>query len=481
MSANRAQVTGLNHRGEGVGRVLSGPDKGLVVFLESTVPGDVVEYVEIERSKGYLRGRVTEILEHGPGRVTEPCRVARECGGCSWQHLDYGLQLEWKRRIVEEAFARIAKIRDLEIRPCLPSPKILGYRNKVEVPVTERDGRIVAGFYRPYTHQVVASQNCLLEHPLAREVVSEMVNLIRARKYRAYNERTGRGLVRHVVSRVAPGTGERMAVLVINGRTVPGEATLARELTERLPGLVSVALNINMERTNVILGKTVRVIGGKPYIEDVLGSERLGHLKFRISPHSFYQVNSEQAVRLYEEALDEAGIGPDDIVYDVYSGIGTITLFAARRAYQAVGIEEVAPAVKDAWKNAEINGIENVSFIEGQAERVLPALSQGRLGLRDPRGRQIRAANLGGPGSAASGVVILDPPRGGADERALTAISKFNPRSIVYVSCNPATLARDLIALDALGWRPTYCQPIDMFPMTPHVETVVLMSRKEDK
>ncbi len=477
MAVNRAQVTGLNHRGEGVGRVLSGPDKGLVVFLQGTAPGDVVEYVDLERKKGFLRGKVTNVIESGPGRVEEVCPVAKDCGGCAWQHLDYDLQLEWKRRIVEEAFARIAKIRDLEICPCIPSPRVLGYRNKVEVPLTVTDGKVVAGFFRPYTHQVVSSEDCPLEHPLAREVVSAMIDVIRQKKYSVYNEKTGRGLVRHVVSRVAPGTGERMAVLVINGQKLPNEAEFARELAERLRGLKSVALNINMERTNIILGRTGRILGGKPYIEDLLGSESLGHLKFRISPQSFYQVNSEQAVRLYEEALDAAQIGADDVVYDVYSGIGTITLFAAKRASHAVGIEEVAPAVEDARKNAEINGITNVSFIDGQAERVLPALSQGVSNMRDSRGRTMRKARFGRPGRSSPGVVILDPPRAGAEERALTAISKFNPRSIVYVSCNPATLARDLITLGALGWKPTYCQPIDMFPMTPHVETVCLMSK----
>lgn len=474
---NRAQVTGLNHRGEGVGRALSGPDKGLVVFLRGTAPGDVVEYVDIERKKGFLRGKVTQVLEPGPGRVGEACPVAEDCGGCAWQHLDYELQLEWKRRLVQEAFARIAKVKDLEIRPCVPSPKVLGYRNKVEVPVTRRNGEVVAGFYRPYTHRVVASTDCPLEHPLAREVVSAMVELVRQNAYSIYDEKNGRGLVRHVVARVAPGTGERMAVLVINGQKLPGEEKFARDLARRLPGLTSVAINTNMERTNVILGERTRIIGGKPYIEDLLGSERLGHLKFRISPHSFYQVNSEQAVRLYEEALDVAGIGRGDVVNDVYSGIGTITLFAAKRASYAVGIEEVAPAVKDAWKNAEINGVKNVSFVEGKAERVLPALSHSGHGPRDSRGRRARPPHIG---RATPGVVILDPPRAGANERALTSISKFNPRSIVYVSCNPATLARDLITLGTLGWQPTYCQPIDMFPMTPHVECVVLMARVKD-
>ncbi|MGI6644014.1 MAG: 23S rRNA (uracil(1939)-C(5))-methyltransferase RlmD [Bacillota bacterium] len=446
MTGNLAEVTGLNHRGEGVGRVLQGPDRGLVVFLSGTVPGDVVQYSVIERKKGYLRGRLVKVLESGPGRVGEICAVGARCGGCTWQHMEYDLQLQWKRKIVLEALSRIARIRDLEVRPCIPSPEIFGYRNKVEVPVSIDNGQIVAGFYEPYTHRVVPSENCALEHPLAREVVSILVGEIRNRNYSVYNERTGRGLVRHVVARVAPSTGERMAVLVVNGRAVPGESDLAAHLVRSLPGLQSVVLNINTERTNIILGERQRVLSGRPYIQDVLGSNELGHLKFRISAHSFYQVNSRQAVRLYQEAFSAARITPDDVVYDVYSGIGTITLFAARRSAFAVGIEEVRSAVVDAKKNAQVNGIDNVRFIQGKAEKVLPALVKNTR--RPP-------------------VVILDPPRGGADERALIAISKFRPRAIVYVSCNPATLARDLITLTERGWVPQFCQPIDMFPVTP--------------
>ncbi len=462
MTENRAEVTGLNHRGEGVGRVLLGPDRGLVVFLAGTAPGDVVQYSIIERKKGYLRGRPVKVLEPGAGRVSETCPVASRCGGCTWQHLDYDLQLEWKRQIVLEASSRIARIKDLEVRPCIPSPEILGYRNKVEVPVSMENGQVVAGFYEPYTHRVVPSEDCALEHPLAREVVLALMDEIRRRGYSVYSEKTGRGLIRHVVARVAPGTGERMAVLVVNGRSLSGESELVASLAQSLPGLRSVVLNINMEKTNIILGERQRILWGSPYIQDVLGSDELGHLKFRISPHSFYQVNSGQAVRLYQEALNAAQITSDDVVYDVYSGIGTITLFAAKKAAFARGIEEVHPAVVDAGKNAEINAIKNVQFLEGKAEKVLPSLSR-RRGARSP------------------GVVILDPPRGGADERALVAISKFRPRAIVYVSCNPATLGRDLITLTGQGWVPRFCQPIDMFPMTPHVETVVLMSRVDGK
>ncbi len=450
-----ARVTGLNHRGEGVGKVTSGPDQGLVVFLSGTVPGDLCEYAIIERKKNFMRGRVTKLLESGDGRVDEVCRVAKACGGCTWQHLSYGLQLQWKKRILEEALSRIARIDSIEVRDCLPSPQITGYRNKVEVPVAVSGGKVVAGFFQPYSHRVVPSDDCPLEHPLGREVVLRMVEEVRARKYSIYDEKTGRGLVRHVVARVAPGTGERMAVIVVNGRALPKESAFAESLSSSLPDLKSAVLNTNTEHTNIILGDKNRVLAGKYHIEDLFGDDELGRLRFRISPVSFYQVNSPQASRLYKIALDAANLD-GGLVYDVYCGIGTITLFAARRASLVVGIEEVGDAIRDAKKNAEINAIDNVKFREGRAERIL-STSMREFGRPD--------------------AVILDPPRGGAMEPALTAIARAKPRTIVYVSCNPSTLARDLIILGQEGYKPEWFQPVDMFPLTPHVETVVLMSR----
>lgn len=439
-----------------MGKVTSGPDQGLVVFIPGTAPGDLVEYSVIERKKSFMRGRVRRLLDAGPGRTSEICPVASECGGCTWQHLSYREQLQWKKRILEDALARIARIESCEVRECISSPDVTGYRNKVEVPLAVQSGKVVAGFYRPYSHDVVPSEACPLEHPLAREVISRMVEEVRARKYTVYDGKTGRGQVRHVMARVAPGTGERMAVLVANARSLPGEGDFARELAGSLRDLFSVVLNTNVEKTNVILGPRNKLLLGRWYIEDVLGDDDLGRLRFRMSPHSFYQVNSGQAVRLYRIALDAASLGTGDVVYDVYSGIGAITLFAASRVALAVGVEEVGEAVRDAERNARINGIGNVRFREGRAERILPA------SMRD----------LGRPD-----VVILDPPRGGALEAALLSISRARPRAIVYVSCNPSTLARDLITLAREGWRPVWCQPVDMFPLTPHIEVVALIER----
>lgn len=434
--------------------MVSGPDQGLVVFVSRTVPGDLVEYSILERKKSFMRGRGVRLVEAGPGRVREACPVAATCGGCTWQHLSYSLQMEWKRRILEEALARIARIQNCQVRECIPSPDVLGYRNKVEVPLAADKGKVVAGFYEPYSHRVVPSEDCPLEHPLAREVIARAVEEIRRRKYTVYNERSGKGQVRHVVARVAPGTGERMVVIVANASWLPGGSDLATNLAGSLDNLKSVVLNTNTESTNIILGERNKLLLGRWYIEDALGSDGLGFLKLRISPQSFYQVNSKQAVRLYEESLGAASLSEGEVIYDVYSGIGTIALFAARRAALAVGIEEMGDAVRDARRNAKENAVENVRFKEGRAERVLPSVIR-EFGRPD--------------------VVILDPPRAGAEEAALASLTRARPRAIVYVSCNPSTLARDLIALSRDGWRPAWSQPVDMFPMTPHVESVTLV------
>jgi len=256
--------------------VLSGPDQGLVVFIAGTAPGDLVEYSIVERKKSFMRGRAARFVESGPGRVRESCPVASLCGGCTWQHLSYDLQLEWKKRILQEALSRIARVEGCPVRDCIPSPDVLGYRNKVEVPLAEDRGRVVAGFFEPYTHKVVPSDVCPLEHPLAREVVVKALEEVRRRRYTVYSEKTGRGQVRHVVARIAPGTGERMAVIVTNARTLPAGAEFARDLAASLADLKSVVLNTNMESTNIIMGEKNKLLHGRWYIEDVLAAMTSG-------------------------------------------------------------------------------------------------------------------------------------------------------------------------------------------------------------
>ncbi len=444
-----------------MGKIQSGPGKGLVIFVPETLPGDLVKCILIERKKTFARGRLIDVLGSGQGRVEPRCKISSQCGGCTWQHVDYDLQLQWKTRLVKESFRRIAGISDCAILQCIPSPKVFGYRNKVQMPLGFINGQVVAGFYEAFSHNVIPTDNCLLEHSAVRTVVKNLLQQVKKRKYKIYNEKTGRGQMRHLVARIAPGTGECMAVPVSNSHRLPGAEHMAQELMDSIPNLKSVVLNVNTKRTNVVMGDKDRLLAGNGYIVDIFGSDDaavgLGRLKFKLSPRSFYQVNSEQAVNLYKIALDWANIGSEDVVYDIYCGIGTITLFAALKASFVVGVEDVDAAVKDARRNARDNGISNVRFVCGKSERVLPGLHH-----KYPR----------------PDVVILDPPRGGADEASLNAITNLNPRTIVYVSCNPATLARDLSFLKGRKWKPDKCQPVDMFPMTPHVECVVLMSRR---
>lgn len=456
----RAEIRSFSHRGEGAGAVVGGSSglSGITVFVPGTVPGDLVEIEIFEKKRNYARGKLLEVVREGPGRTREVCPMAGRCGGCTWQHLRYDMQLRWKETILKESLHRIGKSPECEVKATVPSPKVMGYRNKVEVPLQVQRGRVVAGFYEPYTHRVVPSDECPLEHPLARELVSALLAQVRKKAYSIYDEKTGKGLVRHVVARIAPGTGERMGMLVATTARLPGALELAEEVMESLEGIKSVVLNVNREITNIILGNQWKLLAGRWYIEDVMSVGSAGSLRFRIGPGSFYQVNTEQAQNLYEIALDACEISPRDVVYDVYSGIGTITLFAAKKARFCVGVEEVEKSVVDAKVNARLNRINNVAFIAGKAERVLPSV----------------LARFGRPG-----VVLLDPPRAGLAEDVVPAIVWSRPRIIVYVSCNPSTLARDVARFKELGYEVEWAIPVDMFPMTPHVESVVKLKRKD--
>ncbi|MBE3519403.1 MAG: 23S rRNA (uracil(1939)-C(5))-methyltransferase RlmD [Firmicutes bacterium] len=454
----RAEIRSFSHRGEGAGVVVgAGSDlSGITVFVPGTVPGDLVEIQVLEKKRNYARGKLLEVLREGPGRTQEVCPVAARCGGCSWQHLRYDLQLYWKETILREALHRIGKSPECEVKAAVPSPKVLGYRNKVEVPLQVRQGKVVAGFYEPYSHRVVPSEECPLEHPLARELVAALLAQVRKRGYSIYDEKTGKGHVRHIVARIAPGTGERMGMLVSTTVRLPGALELAKEVMESVQGVKSMVLNVNREMTNVILGNQWKLLAGRWYVEDVMSVAGAGSLRFRIGPGSFYQVNSEQAATLYKIALDACEISSADVVYDVYSGIGTMTLFASKKARFCVGIEEAERSVMDAKVNARLNGVDNVAFVAGKAERVLPSV----------------LARFGRPS-----VVLLDPPRAGLAEDVIPVIVRSSPRTIVYVSCNPSTLCRDVARFKELGYLPEWAIPVDMFPMTPHVESVVKLKR----
>ncbi len=444
------EIKGLTHDADGVG-----PAGGLAVFVPRALPGEVVRVRVTEVRKNHARARLLEVTRPSPRRLEPPCPVYAECGGCQLQHLNARGQLEYKTGLVTDALRRLGGLDGVVVRPAIGMEDPWRYRNKAQFPVAAGPGGrgLVGGIYARGTHRLVPVNECLIQHPLNNTMLQVALELAGRHRIAPYDEDGHTGVLRHVLARATRATGEAMAVFVTRTRDLPAARDLARELMARVPQVVCVAHNTNPRRTNVILGERTRLVLGRPYVEEVLGG-----LRFRISPTSFFQVNPAQTEVLYSRAVDYAALGGGETVVELYSGIGAISLFLARRAARVTGVEVVPEAVRDAVANARLNGVANVSFIEGPAERVLPELAAG--GVR-------------------AEVVVLDPPRRGCEPRVLEAVGRLRPDRVVYVSCNPATLARDLARLAGLGYRVREVQPVDMFPQTAHVEAVALAVREE--
>lgn len=432
-------VAGLGHAGEGVGRLA-----GFTLFVPGGLPGDRVRARVTEVKKNYGRAELLDVLAPAPGRVVPPCQVYHECGGCQLQHLDYAAQLEVKRQQVAEALARIGKLSGVPVHPTLGMADPWRYRNKAQFPVGIAAGRLVAGPFAPGSHRIIDVEDCLIQHPVANRVLQEVKRLATRYRIPVYDETRHTGLLRHVLVRVSRRTGEAMAVLVTASPELPRDHELAGELMAAVPELVSLWQNVNPRRTNVVLGEENIHLAGRETLVDAIGD-----LLFHISPVSFYQVNPEQTEILYRKALEYAGLSGGETVIDVYCGIGTISLFLARRAARVYGIEVVPEAIADARANAALNGITSAEFLLGEAEVVMPRLY--RQGVRPA-------------------VVVFDPPRKGCEQPVLEAAAAMGPARMVYVSCNPSTLARDLAVLQTFGYRTAEVQPVDMFPHTAHVE-----------
>lgn len=443
------EITALGNTGEGIGRT----QEGFTVFVKDALPGDRVRARLMKVKKQYAFGRLMEILRPSPDRVETPCPVARACGGCQLQALSYEKQLAYKENKVRQDLMRISGIEVPPMEPIIGMEHPWRYRNKAQFPVgRDREGHLVAGFYAGHTHVIVPRRDCLL----GAEVNSRILDIVLAHMEQygvpPYDEAAGSGLVRHILIRCGYATGEIMVCLVVNGERLPEEERLAARLRE-IPGMTAILLNSNRERSNVILGNTVRTIWGKGYITDTIGG-----VSFQISPLSFYQVNPCQTERLYGQALEYAGLTGRETVWDVYCGIGTISLFLARRAGHVWGVEIIPQAIEDARRNAALNGIENVDFFVGKAEEVLPEQYE-KNGLR-------------------ADVVVVDPPRRGCDPAVLDTILKAAPERIVYISCDPATMARDVKVLGDGGYGVEKVRCVDMFGMTCHVETVVSLTHE---
>lgn len=453
-------IEDIGSEGEGIGFLQENgqhAERGMAIFVKDTVPGDVAKIRIVKAKKNYAYGRLEEIVKPSPDRVVPPCPVARQCGGCQIQAMDYARQLAFKERKVINNLVRIGgfdeqRIRDM-MEPIVGMENPYHYRNKAQFPVgCDREGNPVAGFYAGRTHSIIPHTDCLLGIPQNCEIMDVILTYMRANKVPAYQEESGRGLIRHVLIRAGFRTGQIMVCIVINGDRLPNEDKLVESLSA-LPNMTSVSVNINKESTNVIMGRKVRVLWGKEYIEDYIGE-----VKFRISPLSFYQVNPVQTEKLYRLALEYAGLTGRETVWDLYCGIGTISLFLAQRAAHVYGVEIVPEAIRDARENAAVNGLTNADFYVGKAEEVLPEQFE-KNGIR-------------------ADVIVVDPPRKGCDELCLNTMLKMQPERIVYVSCDSATLARDLKILCDGGYTLERVRAVDQFGHTVHVETVCLLSRK---
>lgn len=442
------EIDALGAEGEGIGRV-----DGYAVFVPGALPGELVAAHVIKANSGYGVAKLMEVLTPAPERVEPPCAIFHKCGGCTLQHLEYSAQLSYKRKTVEDALTRLGGLKDSTVLPVVGMDEPWQYRNKGSFPLAEIDGRVQAGFFAPRSHRLVPTEDCLIQKEAGLLAMLSVRDWANAHGVQAYNEQTDKGLLRHVVTRTSV-NGEVMAVIVATSASIPEKQALIETLRDRVEGLKSIYLNIQKGQTNVILGAEYRLLWGEPYI-----TETLCGLSFSISPASFLQVNPVQTEKLYQKALDLLALNGTEWVVDAYCGIGTITLLLAKHAREVIGIENVPEAVEDAKRNAEQNGIPNARFLCAPAEEALPKL------LAD--GVKVDA-------------LVLDPPRKGAEEAFLRAVIESGVPRIVYVSCNPATLARDCKILAEGGYKVETVQPFDLFPQTAHVETVVLMSRVKD-
>nr|WP_330412590.1 23S rRNA (uracil(1939)-C(5))-methyltransferase RlmD [Dorea longicatena] len=451
--------------GEGIGKV-----DGYTLFIKDAIIGDVVEAKVMKAKKNYGYARLMNVLTPSKDRIEEVvCPMARKCGGCQIQEMKYPAQLAFKESKVRGNLERIGEVPG-ELLDQIMHPVVgmdeegmqpFRYRNKAQFPIgTDKDGKVTAGFYAGRTHSIIGNTDCVLGVEVNEEILNCILDFMEEFEIPAYDEVKHKGLVRHVLLRYGFKTDEIMVCLVINGKTIPHCHDLVGRLRQ-IPGMTSITLSSNTAKTNVIMGDTIRLLWGQEFITDYIGE-----IKYQISPLSFYQVNPVQTEKLYGLALDYAGLTGNETVWDLYCGIGTISLFLAKKAKQVYGVEIVPQAIDDARNNAKINDITNAEFYVGKAEEVLPEYY-----------KEYEKTHNGE--TAHADVIVVDPPRKGCEESLLQTIVDMQPEKVVYVSCDSATLARDVKFLRANGYELKDVTPVDQFPHTVHVETVVLLSKGE--
>lgn len=452
------EITDIGVSGEGIGHV-----DGYTLFIKDAVIGDVVEAKVMKAKKNYGYARLMKVITPSEYRVEPKCAFARRCGGCQIQEMSYDRQLVFKDQKIRGNLERIGGFTkdqiDTVMQPVVGMEHPFGYRNKAQFPFgTDKEGNPITGFYAGRTHDIIANTDCALGVEQNKEILEIILQYMRENKIKSYDEKTGKGLIRHALIRYGFKTKEIMVCLVVNGKKLPKAERLIEKLIQ-IEGMTSITISPNTRRDNVIMGDSYEILWGQGYITDYIGN-----VKYQISPLSFYQVNPVQTEKLYGLALEYADLKGDETVWDLYCGIGTISLFLAQKAKQVYGVEIVPQAIDDAKENAKINAIDNAEFFVGKAEEVLPEYYAEYE--REHNGE-----------TAHADVIVVDPPRKGCDETLLETIVKMQPEKVVYVSCDSATLARDLKYLCANGYEITVCRGVDQFPQSVHVETVVLLSK----
>lgn len=441
-SVFETKIIDISHEGKGVGKI-----DGLTVFIDGATLGDTVSVEITKKKKNFAFGKTLEIVKPSRHRVESNCKVSDECGGCQLRDLSYEKQLEMKTYKVKNDLERIGKLEDVKVHDIIGMDKPVRYRNKAQVPVGENH----IGFYRKGSNSIVDTDECMIQTKSTENVIKLVREFMKKYKVSGYSRRNNKGTIRHIVTRVSFKTGDMMVIIVTNSPKLSYKEELIQMINKELPKVKSIIQNVNSKETNLVMGPKNKIIYGHGKIIDYIGD-----LQFKISPNSFFQVNPKQTQLLYEKALKLAGLKGNEIVFDIYSGIGSLSLFLSKKAKKVYGIEVVKEAVEDANENAQLNKISNVEFLEGTAETILPKLCE--------------------EGEKAD-VIVLDPPRKGCEIEVLDSIIKLAPERVVYISCNPSTLARDLKYLSENGFVVKEVQPVDMFAGSVHVESVTLIER----
>ncbi|EJT5919094.1 23S rRNA (uracil(1939)-C(5))-methyltransferase RlmD [Clostridium perfringens] len=444
-------IISQGYEGEGIAKI----DNKYPIFIEGALKGEKVKVRIVKVNKNFAYGKLMEVLEASEERVNPPCAIYKRCGGCKLQHASYKAQLDFKWDRVKDCVSKIGKLDPSIVKYPLGMENPWRYRNKVQLPIGLINGEVKIGFFAPRSHDIIDMESCLIQDEIGDKVVKltrEWIEKFNIRPYNVDGEYDEKGIVRHIMIRRGFTTNEVMIVLVTNGENLPHKEEFVDLMVKNIPGIKSVIQNINSKKTNVILGLESKTLWGEDTISDYIGDFR-----FNISPLSFFQVNPTQTEVLYGKALEYANLTGNEEVFDAYCGTGTITLFLSQKAKKVYGVEIIPQAIDNAWINAKENKVENVEFFVGESEVVIPDL-----------------INKG----VKADVVVVDPPRKGCDKKLLDAITNINAKKIVYVSCDPSTLGRDLKVLEENGYKTLEVQPVDMFPNTAHIENVALLIRK---